>query len=109
RSIHRYALEDAALIFHSRRQAAAQPQATEYRHEAASRVRPRCRGLRSSRSIGENRFDCSANQDFDGKSFPFVFVRWLLPLKLLMVNLANAFDDFHSSKKRPETFAVDHM
>ena len=49
--------------------------------------------------VFEKFIERSTEENFDGESLPFVFIRRLLPLKLFRMIFANAFDDFYSGQK----------
>src|SRR5439155_18241795 len=109
RSTRRCDPAGAAPVSHFHRQDVAQLQATECPHESragSTTTRPQ---QPHRRLIAENRVDWAADQNFDGETFPFVFVRRLLPLKLFGVNLANALDKFYSCHERAKSFTVNYM
>src|SRR5947207_928106 len=53
--------------------------------------------------------DWSAQQNFDGQAFVFVFVGRLLPQKEIAVHPANGSNDFNRSSVGHERIAIGHM
>src|SRR5437867_7604514 len=78
------------------------------RRKPASRL-PGKRDPLCAQSFAENLFVRTSEQNVDRKLFLLVFVRRLLPLKLIRIKPANLLNDFDRCHERLKTVSIDHV